>query len=567
MKNPYKAAICGILAIIMVFLLTACPKEQETAKTRTEREIIEGAGFDTPEGAVLEYLDALSNADVARMMSVFAIESYSHDFKAALSQTGTFSTWTAPLPNANDFVKAMNIENRRNKAATSVFRQNRNLRMSDLDSLPSSLLWESGPGIREAVKLNRDKTEISTLVASVKQYLSSLPLATLKVLGFIPLEALNDYVPEGSRKYWENEFDTRGAQIRAGKLTGCVALFELGENKYLFCPDVVNYEGKWYIEQLNGSIVSSLFSDMDMTALKKSEGILPLPNELYLDYFAMLVPIITEPNLPGIRKSGSGKAEGEGFDSSEEAVTAYLDAFKDADFERMISAFAIESFVKNIDIESYLYNFGYFQPWGPIFLDDSDFEQAMNVEWRRNWVAESISAKYRHLCLCDPDSLPDPNYLAPSGDALYAKLEVGKNKREVSTFTKWISKYLTALPLNTLKLHGFIPRKSLEESLLSKSDLETIEKEENSRAERIGAGSLFGCVALFELDGDLFLFTPDTVCYEGKWFICSLGGDTSRKLLGNLGFSIDEYVSGGIIHLANENIYNYLFGLINLDSF
>ena len=552
MKNPDKVTRYLILLMMTVFLLTSCSKVEDMAMNGIDRDITEGSGFDTPEGAVLEYLEALSEADPVRMLSTFAIESYSYDFEAAISQTGVFSTWTAPLPNVNDFVKAMNIENRRNKAATSIFRQNRNFRMSDLDNLPPSLLWESGPGIREAVKLNRDKTEISNLVDSVKHCLSSLPLSTLKVLGFIPLQALNDYAPEGNQKYWENEFAMKAAQIRADKLTACAALFELGGNRYLFCPDLVKYGKKWYIEQLNGSIVSSLFSDLDTAVLKKSEGILPLPDELWLDYRAKLVPIQTEPILAGTRKSGSEKIEGKGFDSAEEAAAAYLDAFRDEDLERMISAFAIESFVKNIDMETYLYVFGYFQPWGPVFLDDNGFESAMNLEWRRNWVAESISTKYRHLSLSDPETLPDSSYLVPSGDALYAKLDVGRSKKEVAAFTKWLNRCFTTLPIKTLKLIGFIPRISLEDSLLAKSDLEAIEKEEQERAERIGADTLISCVALFELASDLYLFTPDTVCYEGKWFICSLGGDTSRKLLGNFGFGVDEYMSGGIIPLPKE---------------
>ena len=57
---------------------------------------------------------------------------------------------------------------------------------------------------------------------------------------------------------------------------------------------------------------------------------------------------------------------------------------------------------------------------------------------------------------------------------------------------------------------------------LSEGDLESIADEESRRAEAIGADMVTGCIAVVEMGGDMFLFSPDTVRYGSKWYIRSL---------------------------------------------
>lgn len=46
------------------------------------------------------------------------------------------------------------------------------------------------------------------------------------------------------------------------------------------------------------------------------------------------------------------KMEGDGFDTPEEALTAYIEAFKKMDMNGMISVYAMESFLENLDLEA-----------------------------------------------------------------------------------------------------------------------------------------------------------------------------------------------------------------------
>jgi len=57
---------------------------------------------------------------------------------------------------------------------------------------------------------------------------------------------------------------------------------------------------------------------------------------------------------------------------------------------------------------------------------------------------------------------------------------------------------------------------------LSESNLESIADEESRRAEAIGADMVTGCIAVVEMGGDMFLFSPDTVRYGSRWYIRSL---------------------------------------------
>ena len=54
--------------------------------------------------------------------------------------------------------------------------------------------------------------------------------------------------------------------------------------------------------------------------------------------------------------------EGPGYDSPEEAVTAYLEAMKKGDARGMLSTFAIETYVAEMDAQAYLERMWAFTP-------------------------------------------------------------------------------------------------------------------------------------------------------------------------------------------------------------
>ena len=53
-------------------------------------------------------------------------------------------------------------------------------------------------------------------------------------------------------------------------------------------------------------------------------------------------------------KGNPNKFEGKGFSSPEKAIAAYVEALREGDIEKMLSTFAIESYVERFDFEAYL---------------------------------------------------------------------------------------------------------------------------------------------------------------------------------------------------------------------
>ena len=58
--------------------------------------------------------------------------------------------------------------------------------------------------------------------------------------------------------------------------------------------------------------------------------------------------------VPSLSQSTAIKLEGSGFHTPEEAVLAYLEGLNRGDATEMLSTFAIESYVDNMDAENYL---------------------------------------------------------------------------------------------------------------------------------------------------------------------------------------------------------------------
>lgn len=113
--------VCGLLiaiAVAAVFgvfshepeqpVVVDSPREEtesenveETDETEEIVEMsatIEGPGFDTPEEAIIAYVEAMKSGDVNQMLSTFAIETYvdNYDVKAAVEKAGGYSSATIP---------------------------------------------------------------------------------------------------------------------------------------------------------------------------------------------------------------------------------------------------------------------------------------------------------------------------------------------------------------------------------------------------------------------------------------------------------------------------------------
>ena len=110
-------------------------------------------------------------------------------------------------------------------------------------------------------------------------------------------------------------------------------------------------------------------------------------------------PVSTEELEEGIN---TGRYEGKGYNTSEEAVIAYANAFFNADIDGIIRACAVETYVENYDSIAYL-------KLGSVFLAGNDyiwsafsgFDEQFAAEAYAGELALQFQRQYMGLCLSD----------------------------------------------------------------------------------------------------------------------------------------------------------------------
>jgi len=223
------------------------------------------------------------------------------------------------------------------------------------------------------------------------------------------------------------------------------------------------------------------------------------------------------------RIGAGGKIESGGFASPEDAVRAYLEAFSNADVEGMISAFAVETYVENYNLEEMILRLGAYVSTEPVALPPSnDLLAKTSIYIRQGKLTDSIKMQYLTIFLKEKGQ---ENLIAPfddSGDALDLVRKLGDPANlEI---------------LNSLRVMGFIKPGRLVEAYDADMHRENVEKQ----LKYLGADALESVVARVDIDSQVYLFCFDTARYGGKWYISSFTG--------NIGYMIGiSAYSGGVI--------------------
>ena len=227
---------CFALALLLIFLLTmaGCATQSNASLQTPER-----ASFDSPEDAVIAYLEGLRYSDLDRMIGAFALESYveNYNFEALLNRVRVYSpALEIRMPNANALVTAMNIENRRARI---------------VDGIIFQYILLSDPEFNMTAPHVIEDGQAGEFVSRFNESLNAPTLNSIEVLGFIPPEALMElYLSEANQSNIMRQAEVLGAD----QLISRVAVFEMDGNKYLLLVDAVEYSERWYISQLGGNI-------------------------------------------------------------------------------------------------------------------------------------------------------------------------------------------------------------------------------------------------------------------------------------------------------------------------
>jgi hypothetical protein len=234
----------------------------------------------------------------------------------------------------------------------------------------------------------------------------------------------------------------------------------------------------------------------------------------------------------GARDTIDSRIEGSGFASGEDAVSAYLEAFKNGDIDGMISTFAIETHIENLDLEVSVERASSNQMIFSLrHLSDNQFIIGLNTKQRQGFIADSIGSMYMSLFL--PDALNE-------GRTLYFN-----DNQEMLSFIRMMQDQSQSgyLSMGTITFLDFVPPSRLDNMYT----YETTQQRNDEISDVLGADDFKSVVARVDIDNQTFLFCFGVVRHGDSWYINSLGG-TIGTLLGI------PHFAGGVIPEAEVDL-------------
>jgi hypothetical protein len=218
--------------------------------------------------------------------------------------------------------------------------------------------------------------------------------------------------------------------------------------------------------------------------------------------------------------------EDAGYTSPEDAVKAYLDGLRNADLEKMVGTFAVESYVDNFNLRAQIERLHTYMETVPIKLPNTnEFFRKINIENHKNRIILEI---YNQYITWSQPNLSEKRYTpirlegAAEISMLLNKLEDAGNEAKLKS-------------LKTLKIREFISPGKVND----RYDSEANQKNLTAQKIVLGADEYQSVVALVEVEQQFYLFCFDAALYGRKWRISSLSGN-----IGNI-LGIDPY-SGGL---------------------
>ncbi|MDW2798292.1 hypothetical protein RZO55_11980 [Clostridium boliviensis] len=414
-------------------------------------QVTEPAGFDSPESAVKAYLEGLRDNDLKRMTDTFSEDA-----------------------NTDDIMRQYTI-----------------LCGLDLE-------------VEDSVIFN-NKADAEAFVEKLDSSIKTADFGSMKLMGFVAPESLEEVY--ASQKHQENLI--KAAQRYGGdKMVSCVAAVEVGDMKYLLIFDVIRKDGRWFNHQMGGIFANMLGIDreavgsilLDTEDEKSLKQLLPDLSKNLLETEA----------VRGGEKSAVANIEAGGFDSSQMAAKSYLESLAANEQDKMIGAFAVESYVDHFDIQTRLESTGAY-----IFMQQefdlpvvNGLTRYLNIQRRKKKIKWNILQQYAALGSYSGKDISD---LAQSRE-----LEVSSILLEMPY----------RLNLNTIKVLGYILPERISEFYGS-------DEFQNLRYQRMkdyGADNTESIAVVFEFDGARYLSCIDTVKYGDKWYVRELGGDLSSLL-------------------------------------
>jgi len=238
--------------------------------------------------------------------------------------------------------------------------------------------------------------------------------------------------------------------------------------------------------------------------------------------------------------------EGPGWASPEDAILFYLEGLKEQDLEKMISAFAVETYIDHFDLEMQLERIrAYNMAMVPRLPNSHDLLRAINVEARKNEIVQTVLWQMTTICLPERDFSMTTSF--PKEDA---------DENSMTAFVEALENAFAAVDFDTLQHKLFIPPERINERYMSEQNQANIVRS----CAPFGVDEAHSVVALFTVDGKFCVLCCDVARYGDRWFMFRPGGNIANLL----GLPL---LNGGVVAVPQEDMGTLLaeFGGIALE--
>ncbi len=242
--------LAGAVILTAIFWVTGLITFSDTSDAGniiTNENTIEGPGFSKPEDAAKAYLKALKNQDLDGMISTFAVESYvdHYDLEASLERLQAYQIKSnIKLPNTTEYCKQLNIAACRDQIVNQIMVQ--------------YMLYNTtgDRSIDETLTLN-DKKAIQDFVAAFEKDTKNYVFDDLKITGTMKPEELSEvYLSEQNQTNIARQVKCYG--LKADDVVNVVITFTANGKSGMFCPQVIRYNNRWYIQPTLGNLANIL---------------------------------------------------------------------------------------------------------------------------------------------------------------------------------------------------------------------------------------------------------------------------------------------------------------------
>lgn len=235
-------AICAALVTASLVGGIAHINLPGSASSSSESKV-EGTGFDSPEEAIIGYLEALQTGNLDNVLSTFAVESYceNYDFEAQIEQNG-FYMWSTmrdqPVAyGESEFLREITRNNRKENIVQQLYWQ-------------MLQLYGSFDDVIADYSTFTEESDIQRAIAALSNLSEELDLSALEIGDIIYGEVMHE----------DNFVHTLGRMKEYGDIIGAEGFkslavsFSLNGTYGILFMDTAKIDGKWYNVRPGGFI-------------------------------------------------------------------------------------------------------------------------------------------------------------------------------------------------------------------------------------------------------------------------------------------------------------------------